>query len=305
MKFVFMQRRKLLHTMGIGVVTMGSAVTTSQAASESKPEEIWKESLRIRSEKGTEAAEDFLADNGFRTGSNQFESSVNLGGNENNEKNAGGDLKPHSIQDPQSGGITVELFGGQNSYTNDLYAGVSVDYKFIVDCLPGLAGIDEVSSGWEPKDAIGIAWNSYQNEYFNLADGGGSRAMTEGLNTEWHEDLHDPSRGRTVFRADDRSAFDDWWSDQTPCYRETAEEEVRGAVCSLSLEPKGDFEPEERVITAAYTHSYQEAEILSPSLGFSGTGPAVTFSPSYRINEDKVKTSDDGTDIEISQADLT
>lgn len=298
-----MQRRKLLQTIGVGAVTMGPTVSATRSSGESKSEEHWKKSIEIRSEKGREAAEDFLDDNGFRTGSKKFKNSVNLG---SDEKKEGGDLNIHSIQDPQSGGISVELFGGENPRASHMFVGVQVDYEFKAECWRyrwwGR------SHGENPKDAIGIAWNSYQNEYFDLARGGGSRAMTEGLNTEWYEDLHDPSQGRTVFRADDSNSYYDWEDDLPDCNlgnrNEYEKEEVRGAVCSLALEPKGDFEPEERVVRAAYTHSHGDLSI-SPSLGWSSTGPVVSFSPSYRVNEDTITTSDDGTDIEISQADLT
>ncbi len=298
-----MQRRKLLQTIGVGTISMGATVSTARSSESSNIKGDMKKANEIRDKKGIEAATDFLEDNGYRTGSKEFTKSIKLGVN---EANTSGSVGTQKIEDPQDGGITVELLGVQEGFNDRVGIFVETSYDYRVKCLRGRW--NNKSSGADPNDAVGIAWNSFQNEFFELAFGGGENAMSTPKHSEWNEDVHDPSRGRTGFNIDDKEAFLDWEDSLPNCtvYKgldEEEEDEVYGTNCGLYLEPVGDWDPEDRVINVAYTHAWANISI-NPSVSFSSDGPALEFSPDWQVNDSTITTSDDGTNLEMSQAEI-
>jgi hypothetical protein len=297
---VFVRRRKLMQSMAVGAASIGSAVAVTGSKTDDAFKQKTQKAVEIKNKKGIEAAKDFLRDNGYRTGSKTIENSFSLGGEQSRTDDEVGTQK---ITDPQDGGISITLFPMQND--GKFYVSVDNKYDLRVKCMRGRWA--NRSAGEAPPDAVGIAWNTYQNEYFDLADGGGENAMTTSKNTSWNEGVHDPSRGRTAFKANDRAVQTNWEDSLDSCtvykgLEEREENNVYGTGCGVYLEPTGDWEPEERVVYVAYTHSWSKFG-FSPSMQFASTGPAIQFKPSWQAKEVKITADEDGTDLAISQAD--
>lgn len=287
--------------MAVSAATIGGTVGATASTPDDDFKKITQKAMEIKNTEGLAAAKDFLEDNGVRTGSKKYQDSVSLGGVDEEE---GDDVNTQKITDPQGGGISINLLGLQNG--DGMYMVVTNKYDLRVKCLRGRWA--NRSAGEAPPDAVGIAWNTFQNEYFDLAYGGGENAMTTTKNTTWNEDVHDPSRGRTAFKADDRAVQTEWEDtlDECTVYKgleERQEDNVFGTECGIYLEPTGDWEPEDRTVYVAYTHSWSNIA-LNPSVQFASDGPALKFTPSWQVNDVRITADEDGTDLALSQDEI-
>lgn len=309
-----MNRRKLLKNIGVGA-TVSSIVGTVSGSGNENIDQYNKEiqkALQIERKRGEEAKEKFLKRKGYSYVSKEATKPISLGPNDNEEsdsKTTDDELEPLSIDDPHDGGILVRISGMKSPLLSHISVHLTIKYKFETYC--DAWGYHGRSYGENPKDAAGIMWNSRQNEYFELTDGGGESAVFAEGNASWYRELHSPTIGRTGFRFDDQETYQDWESDLPHCgtlnprqIRDTEKEQIYAGQCGVHLDPKGGWDPDQRVVRAAYTHAHGSLS-SSPSLGFSAGGPTISFSPEYRVNDDHIVTDDDGDNLEIYQSEIT
>ncbi|MDQ2049042.1 hypothetical protein RBH26_00940 [Natronolimnohabitans sp. A-GB9] len=305
-----MERRKILQAIGVSSALSASIGTASAKDSDGDDfKQDMRHALKIGHSRGKEAREKFFEENGYSYTSKTIEKSISLGSDDSQTED---EVSTEAINDPKDGGIRVTIGateGRDPPESADLFAWVSVDYKFSATCA-GQEFIGD-SSGEDPKDALGIAWNSRQNEYFRLADDGGESAMEAiGSNVSWYEDMHEPVVGRTVFRFNDSDSYSDWVSDNvdnTDCGLLNAGEKVvgpyPGGTCGVYLTTYGDHDPDERVVRASYTHAHATVDVAT-SLSFTSSGPGIEVTPEYRTDYDRIATDPDGDDLEVYQSEL-
>ncbi|QCS44876.1 hypothetical protein [Natrinema versiforme] len=311
-----MRRRSLIKAVGVSASTLCMPVMASAAKEEDgNPEEFKRDmrrSIEIGHTEGQEAREEFLEKKGYGHTSIEIYQPLSLGSDdgEGDEQNSDS-ISPSSVNDPQDGGIRayISASGGNSgpSGTN-MFASLSIGYEFSASCNG--QEFTPKSHGENPRDAAGIAWNTRQNEYFKLADDGGESAMETTGNATWSEDLHDPTVGRTGFRFDDAASYEDWEDDNVNNYDcglvDVGDEEngyEHGGTCGVYLTSVGDWSKDQRVVRASYTHAHASVAV-SPTLSFSATGPAIGFSPEYRITDHKVMTGNSGDDLEVYQSEI-
>ncbi|WP_139246303.1 MULTISPECIES: hypothetical protein [Natrialbaceae] len=314
-----MRRRKLLKTVGASSALYATVGTISAKSSEGDSNRFKKDmqrALSIGSSQGNKGMEKFFEENGYSYASKTVEESFSLGPDDTQTDDGGTpEIEPDAINDPQDGGVKVTIGATDGSDApgdTDMYAWLSVAYKFSASCA-GSSFIPD-SHGEDPRDAAGIAWNSRQNEYFELADGGGESAMDASgqmdHHVKWNEDLHEPTVGRTSFRFDDKEIYNLWEDvavDNNDCGLldpgKTEEGVYPAGVCGVYLSTIGDWEPDRRVVRASYTHAHGVLNI-SPTLSFSASGPAIGFSPSIDITEHRISTDSDGNNLEVHQSEI-
>lgn len=271
-----------------------------------------RHALKIGDSRGKEAREKFFEENGYSYTSKTIEKSIPLGSDDSQTED---EVSTEAINDPKDGGIRVTIGatdGRDSPESADLLAWVSVEYLFSAICAGGRPGrFFPSSSGEDPKDALGIAWNSRQNEFFRLADDGGESAIQViGSNVSWYEDMHEPTVGRTAFRFNDSDSYSDWESnniDHTDCGLLNTGERVVGyypaGTCGVYLTTYGDHDPDERVVRASYTHAHSTLD-FSTSLSFTSSGPGIEVTPEYRTDYDRIATDPDGDNLEVYQSEL-
>lgn len=306
-----MERRDLLKRVGTGATALSGLAGNVTASDESDVAEFKRdvlEAFAIGRERGDDAMEDYFDSSGYPHTSIEAFESFSLGSSDptqGNTENAGG-VSTQSIANPQGGGIRVRM-GVAEHYLGYLAAYLRVEYQFMSVC----DGIQwqRVSFGTAPDDAAGIMWNSRQNEYFELADGGGESAIiANDYDVRWDRDFHSPSIGRTGFRYDDTSVWQNWArrAYDTPCNYSRGlplVASVDAGVCGVILDPVGDWNRDRRVVRGAYTHAHGTIA-LAPSISFSYSGPSLSFGPSYRITDHKIVTNDEGDDLQVYQSEL-
>jgi len=316
-----MRRRKLLTCLGTGIAASCTATTVSGKSSEGLEafRKHIKQAATIEEKDGEEAKKDFLRDKGYGYGSKEVTASFST-------EDSDGD-PTIQVSDPQNGGIKAHIDGylpRGDDQEADLAVLLRPEFKFARKCsTPNLGGGPGQGAAWRdksqgraPKDAGALMWNSRQNEYFELANGGGEDAtIINDLDggTEWAQSIHSPSVGRTGFKYSDVEAFESWKSatDFPDCsvttpgqWGERIEGWYLASQAGVFLEEQNDWSPDERVVSAAYT--YSEGTVgVSPTLGYTGTGPTVGFSPNYAVNEYPIKTEPNGENLEIHQSEIS
>jgi hypothetical protein len=238
-------RRRVLQTITAG--SLGAAAlasgTTARDENESSLTEILSSADRIEREEGTKARDRFLDQEGYP-------SATKTGYVETTD-----DVGIEGIDDPGNGGIEVELQGIHEVPTGRFAFRLGATYSLRVVCDDsGFSALPVGDSfGRAPRDAAGIKWNSRQHEYWSLADGGGESVMIEEDHTEWDDQVHDPTVGRTAFRFDDEAISEDWLADQNwTCNIFTRDDPVSGwsarERCGIIVERARDHDASERVV---------------------------------------------------------
>lgn len=327
-----MKRRTLIRDIGTGIAIFGASAGTASGNENMGTQEfkrVVEKAAVIEDTHGLKAKKEYLDDHDISYTSKEASKPISLGSDSKesvtsergrktssrgqNESNStadpGNDIQVQQIQDPQSGGITVSMrticAPPRDNYTN-VGVEISIDYDFKATCHQGTGQWQHVSYGEDPKDAAAIIWNSLQNEYYELIDGGGESAVYSYSNVSWDRDLHQPAKGRTAFRFDDHQVYHDWGGspddlgDSCGSDGLTTENSatVKGGTCGVFLKPIGDYPNRSRPVRANYTHAHGSLDI-NPGVGWSASGPAIMFTPKYRINQDMVVTDENDDDLLI------
>lgn len=305
-----MQRRRLLKQIGAGTtlatLAAGSAAgrRTRRSSSDSF-KEIIENAMEVQEKEGEASKKQFLDRHGLGhtttevTRDGVFGPGQN-GGGTTDQTGPSGSVSTQDIENAQNGGIQATLTAVCRS--GDKYGvWLSIYYEFEARCGGRQGRWAERSGGEDPKDAAGIAWNSYQNEYFELAGSGGrSATLARGDHVSWDQDLHDVTQGRTGFRFDDEQIYDDWEDGLPGCSPvETESRTLYAGQCGVVVEPVGNWNPDRRVVRADYAHSYATVDI-STSVGWSsGAGPTVSFTPSWQVSQTNISLDRQGNDLEV------
>lgn len=309
-----MRRRDVLRSAVISTAAVSGYTLPTAAERKSTTEEIKQDilqAIKLDRKHGSEAKNEYLEARDYSTTSQTVEAQIETPtyGEKSDEEPSKTQVGTQAIDDPRSGGIKVHI-GAAEHYLGKLAAYLRVEYKFGVYCDP-TSQYPALSYGEEPDDAVGIMWNSRQNEYFELADGGGESAMIANRDPiSWDRDVHSPSIGRTGFRYSDSDVHDRWFEQTIDTDCESSDnvnsdywEWVDAGACGVILDPVGNWDPSRRKVRAAYTHAHSNYN-YEPSLSFSAAGPALSFTPGYTVTQTKIVTDEDGDNLEISQSDL-
>jgi hypothetical protein len=315
-----MQRRGLLKKLAVGTVmstTVGTVAGKYGGADLETAKKHIKKAGMLEATKGKGAKEDFLEDMGYQHASKNVTARIG------HSKESDEEIET-LIQDPQDGGIEVQIDGFEPRDPWKTWIGVSLRprYKFKKKCnTPDLgpgpgrgAAWRDKSQGITPRDAGALKWNTRQRKYFELTDGGGENATFVNdfdASAEWAEGLHNPTIGKTGFKLSDVDAYSSW-EEQTnfpDCgvlnpgnWGETVEGWQYGSQVGILLEEAGDWDPDERVVGGSYTYTQANVDI-SASFGWSA-GKVISVTPEWQVENYPITTDPDGDNLEIHQSEI-
>lgn len=287
------------------------------AADEDDPVPLIRRSLRIKRERGPEAADEFLDEHGIST----VRKSTKLSGDA---------VSTQRIEDVRTTGVKPELTGYKSVYNPDKYY-VTFDAELHCEVVCKDSGWLEPkryfteSFGSGPADGAIVAWNTPNEAYFDLPNELDSVAFGDQFSYQEYAD-----RGAIVADVDDTQACVDWWNENrpdgvreghpsqklcktdvwgTPKPKRVTGDAYAGNVV-LTLEPVNDHSPERRTVNASYTHAYKDTRVLGGdvSFGFGLSGPTVTINPESKIRQVSTDTTEggysDGELLQLTQAEM-
>ncbi|SEV97711.1 hypothetical protein [Natrinema salifodinae] len=313
-----MQRRKLLKTTGIGLVTTGTFVGQSLGSTQRDDPKSIKEDMieatKTQRDEGEKAADDVLEDNGYRTSRKNYKvKNIKLGQGTNGEdldieeEDQEDGIGIESIEDPDDGGIGL-IMRGTTRDSSDIYTfQLQYDYhfEFYRHADPnGGCTIEDISYGVDPKDGVGLFYKNPESYWKLATDNVQDDIITIG-NTEFSSDASSYTDGKIGFRADDKELYKSWLSSFSdyPCVDEGRYINQKfGGTSAVMLKPLGDYSETQRAVYMRYTHAH-DSFAISPSLSL-GIPPSVSIEGYNSVDQTEIAEKPDGDVLVIRQEDI-